>query len=478
MRTVPALALVVLVALAGCNLPAGIGGTDPGTDDGEGTALPDPETDRVGWENGYWHNETLSVSNADGLAADEREAVISRAMARVEYVRDAEFEATVPVDIISRAEFRERDSTNYSAAFRTFDNAKFEALMLIGEDTDSLAVQQGNSGSNVLGFYAPANDSIKIVAESDNPSLDGEGTLAHELVHALQDQRHNLSSLRGDTRDGVNGRNGLIEGEANAVQDRYTARCGGEWSCIEGSEDSQSGVGDDFHWGVYYLNFFPYSDGPGFVEYQLRQGGWDAVDAAFEDPPESAEQVIYPARYTDRDPPADVPLTDTATGEWERVRPDRDRPEYAVFGQSALTSMFAYTLHDEDRQPVVDPRSFVNVEDGSVNTSDPYDYALDVTSGWEGDRLHVYQRDAETNETAYVWRIEWDSPDEAREFVRGYRALLRYWGAESAGGQADTYRISDSNDFGDAFRVDRSGATVTITNAPTVGDLSAVRPEA
>ncbi|MFD1587950.1 Hvo_1808 family surface protein [Halorientalis brevis] len=467
MRKAPWLVLVVLVVLSGCNL---LGGSQ---------APPDPTADVVGWENGHWHNGTLDVTNEDGLNASEREAVVARSMARIEYIRDAEFNQSVPVEIISREEYRAAQAGNYTRTFRTFDNAKFEAMFFVGERRDALAVQRQNMGASVLGYYDPQNGTIKLVADGGQPTLDGEGTLAHELVHALQDQRHNLSTMRASTRDGYNAQNGVVEGEANYVQQRYEDRCGGEWECVDGSSGSQES--SDLHFGIYFLEFFPYSDGPGFVSHLYEQGGWSAVDDAFASPPTSAEQVIYPDRYTDpADDPVAVELRDSATNGWERVRPDPQtpngqRPDYATLGQSALSAMFAYTAYADRGQPVIEPRQFLNVEGGEIDRSDPYDYGLSVTSGWEGDRMHVYRNpDTDANETAYVWRIEWESAGDAREFASGYRQLLRYWGGERTD-RANTWTVPDGNRFADAFRVTRDGATVTVVNAPTVDDLGDVR---
>ncbi|WP_136716764.1 Hvo_1808 family surface protein [Halorientalis salina] len=462
MRKAAWVALAVLVVLAGCNF---LGGS---------SAPSDPEADAIGWENGYWHNETLDVSNEDGLNESEREAVVSRAMARVEYVRDTEFEESVRVEIISREEYRNEQTANYTDRFRTFDNAKFEAMFFVGEDRDSLTVQRETMGSNVLGYYSPANDSIKLVAEDGNPTIDGEGTLAHELVHAMQDQRHNLSSMRAGTRDAYNARNGLVEGEANLIQQRYERRCGGTWECVEG--ESSGGSGGTRHWGITLMEYFPYSDGPGFVATLLDRGGWDAVDAAFDDAPTSSEQVIYPDRYTDsRDDPTRVSLSDSTANGWERVRPDpqrsgTSRPEHATLGQSVLSSMFAYTAFDDEAGALIDRDEFA-----TGDSTDPFDYDLPVTEGWEGDRLHVYRNpDTAADETAYVWRIEWESAAEAEEFARGYRRLLGYYGGQGTS-QADTWRIPEGeNGFADAFRVTRDGSTVTIVNAPTVEDLTDV----
>jgi hypothetical protein len=441
--------------------------------------LADPPSDRLGWEDGYWYNETVPVNATDGLNQTELDIVVARSMARVEHIRQLEFQETVPVSVINRSTYRERyvgGSANYTESFRTFDNVKFETLFLIGERQDSLAVQNTNRGSNVLGFYSPANDTIVVVSESAQPVLNDELTLGHELVHALQDQQFDISRYERPTREVYNAYNGLIEGDARSVELRYKERCGAEWDCLSVPSEG-SGGGGDLHFGVYILNYFPYSDGPGFVDYHQKRGGWDAVNAIYDAPPASAEQVIHPDLYRE-DAPTNVSLTDSNAGDWERVRPEPPRPSqlrpaYASFGQSGVVAMFAYTLYDSaNRSRVVQPDEFLNLEGGQVNSTDPLNYAIDYADGWDGDRLHIYDTPGEDNETAYVWRSVWDSPAEAKEFAAGYRNLLSHWGGERVGSQ-NHWEVT-KGPFRDAFYIEVEGDTVTIVNAPSASDLGDV----
>lgn len=474
-----AVLVALLLVLAGCSsgfagTPADGAATPTVTNatTASGTAPPDPQDDRLGWENGYWANETVKIDRSDGLNETEVAAVVARAMARVERIREREFESTVPVKLISRAEFRNRSAgeQDYTRAFRRFDNAKFEALFLVGENRDSLAVQRSNRGTSVAGFYSPGSDQIVVVYPGDTPNLPGESTLSHELVHALQDQQFGIGDVRPATRDGYNAQNGLIEGEANLIQRRYMANCGGTWSCLPAPESGGSG-GGDFHVGIYVLNFFPYSDGPGFVAFYEDRGGWDRIDAMHDRYPTSSEQVIHPKKYAvEPDPPTEVRLAERAANGWERVRPDGRAP-YATLGQSGMTAMFAYTLYDDYREGgVIERDTFLNAEGDGLNRSDPFEYGLAYTDGWDGDRLHVYQKDGET---AYVWRTSWDSQSEAREFATGYRALLDHWGAREV--RDDVYRVDDGP-FIDSFRLIIDRDTVTVVNAPTTRDLRDLTP--
>jgi hypothetical protein len=490
-----------LLAVVGALLLAGCGGTlAPATDnpatptagpDGPGNATvteaepgdtaengttmadqprPDPETDRLGWENGYWYNDPLAVNNTANLTAEQREAVIARSMARVERVRNLEFNSTVEVSIRSRAN-ASLGGGERSAALREFDNAKFEAAFFIGEEEDSLSVQQESRNQTVAGYYDPESESIVIVSDAATPTLDGEGTLSHELTHAVQDQRLNLSvQRRAETRDGYNGVLGLIEGEANAVQQAYTARCGAEWRCLS-PPDSGGDGGDPSpppNWGTYFLEFFPYSDGPDFIA-SLREGDdWSRVSAAYDDPPRSAQVVIEPDEYGSFEAET-VALADRTGERWERVRPP-DRPDYGTLGRSGLGAMFARTIYDDSNSTsLVAGQEWLNLDGTEVNTTDPLNYDLAVTRGWTGDRLHVYRNG---DELGYVWRIAWESPADAERFADAYRALLSYWGGDRV---AEGVWVIDDGPFADAFRVTVDGSEVTVTNAPTRAELGGVR---
>lgn len=478
MRLRPVL-LAFLIVLAGCssfpytgNGPSatemGTVGTTTSPSETQSTTAAPGNRSGIGRENGYTSDATLSINPNNGLNKTERKAVVSRSMARIESVRQLEFKRSVSVEVHSRKEFKNRGrKQKVSSEFRRFDNAKFEAMFLIGEKKDSLAVQSKSRGQSVLGYYSPKSNSIVIVSNSKTPTLDGESTLAHELTHALQDQHFNLSSYNRNTRDKYNAVNGVIEGGASFVQQKYMSRCGNQWTCLPSSDDGSGGQPPN-DWGVYLLNYFPYADGPEFIEHHKQRGGWDRISRLFSNPPASTEQVITPSKYG-TDAPTNVVLTDRTRNGWTRVRLKSSgrgatHPDYATLGQSALTAMFAQAAFDEYNRSVVIPRRAL------INSgSDSLDYDHPITKGWDGDRLHVYEKNGKTS---YVWKITWDSPKDAKQFTVAYRQLLRHWGGTKVG--TNTWVIKNSP-YADAFSVRVSGDTVTIVNAPTPGALDDVR---
>ena len=474
-RPVAALALAAVLVLAGCTA-----GYQPAST----SAAPEPsgspaDGDPLGYYDGYWHDDSLDVDPESGLTESELEAVVARAMARVQLIRGLRFQEDVEVDLVTREEFREEYGGitvgSPSGPRQRLDNAQHEALFLVGPDEDVVEVRRDNRGDNVLGFYRPGAGDLVLVSESVPATLEDEFTLAHELDHALQDQHFDLSSLEGRTLDETNARNGLVEGDALVVQQAYERRCErGEWQCV-GTESSggQPGVSEDFHFGVYYAGFFPYAEGPSFVRYHREQGGWERVNGLYGDVPTTSAAVVHPSTY-DSGVYGNATVEDRNAPSWERVRVDGGA-SHATVGQAGLTSMFAYTLNDQyaPNRSVIDRSEFINLQDGRLDPRRPFTYDVRYAEGWYADRLHAYENGGRT---AYVWNVTFVDRANATEFERGHERIVEYWGGERratrSGGVVWTF--GEAGPFDGAVWVRVEGSSVTVVKAPSVEALDAV----
>ncbi|MFB6142611.1 MAG: Hvo_1808 family surface protein [Halorientalis sp.] len=435
--------------------------------DAPAQARADPATDRVGWEAGYWHDEPVAVDQTDGLSDGELDAYVGRAMARVEYLRDAEFEESVPVSVISRDEFQSRDGGNDTTeAFAAWNNQVWEALFVDGEDSNVQERLSATYGSSVVGFYSPGDDEIKIVTDSpDSPTIDN-GTLVHELTHALQDQQGRLRAAQqhGGTQDADLAVDGVIEGEANYIETRYARRCGGAWDCVATPQAGSGGSGGDRNLGLLLVILQPYSDGPVYVDHLREQGGWAAVDAAFADPPESTEQVIH---RTD-EAPTPIDYEDRARNGWRTYDVGQNGSD--TVGEASIYTMFWYQARTADADTVA-PASIGRTD----SPFDIYNYDARPSAGWANDRVFPYRRGSgEDAAGGYVWVTEWDTERDAREFERAYGAILRAHDATRSG---NVWTIEDGR-FADAFRVTRDGTRVTVVNGPTPRAVRDIRPPA
>jgi len=455
------------------------------------TASPsDPPDDRLGWENGYWYNESITVDRSDGLNDTELAAVVNRSMARVEEIRRLEFEEQVPVTVISREQFAANQTGGeYSTRTRLHQNTKWEAMFVVNESTDALETQESNRAASVGGFYNPASEQIVVVSENTTSPKLNEITLAQELFHALQGQAFDAYDqpwYPGRTAEEHNAADGLIEGDGNYVDHLYERRCGDAWDCLP-PEESPGGGDRDINVGMFQVTFQPYSDGPALVRQLHEEDGWEAVNDLYENPPASTEQVIHPEKYGE-DAPDYPTVEDASSGGWEVLEMGEGRIDYASFGEAGLATMMWYPSFEASNRAgspqtvVVGYLDHFNFEDGSTDLRaiDPYNYDFPVTDGWDGDRLVPYVTDdsAATGETGYVWKINWDSESDAAQFVDGYEQLLAYHGAEMVENRSNVYRIPEGNEFADAFHVNQDGDTVTIVNAPTVEELEDVHAPA
>jgi hypothetical protein len=431
------LALACCLVLAGCTAPA--------------APSPSPDGEQLGVQNGYAANDTLDVTTEDGLNGSELDAVVARTMARVEVIRGLGFTGTVPVEVISREQFLNRsgrDTTVDTPAERAREQ-RYEAAFLVGEDRTVGAAFDSIYGGSVLGYYSSASNQIVIVSSNETPTVD-RTTLAHELVHALQDQR--LSLLGGaDGPDEAMAQTGVVEGDARYVESRYEQRCGEAWECIDRPESSSAGSIEDRNLGLFLTVYAPYSEGPTFVHRAYQGGGWDAVNDLYVRPPKSSEQLIHPSDYPE-DRPVRVVVPDRSTAAFERATP-------TTVGEATLFAMLW-------QQRAIDRESLTE----NPGPYSAYNYESTPSAGWAGDKLVPYLGE---EGDGYVWKLRWETKRDARQFARAFRGILTNSLNATAEGEG-VYRVPDGP-YEDVFRVTRDGRTVRIVNAPTIEALDEIR---
>lgn len=413
---------------------------------------PDPEDDAIGWEGGYWHDEPITVDQSDGLNASEREAFLSRTMARVEYIRGLEFTERPELEFIDRGELRERRAGSFGLPT---DDQLWEAMWLFGEDTNASRAIAERFGGSVLAYAAEEGSDHVVVVNADpsEPQISA-GVLAHELVHVLQHQQFDLSAprYRRTTLDGEFAKDGIVEGEASYVDQRYAERCGAEWRCVDAPPVGWAGASLEGSWRFHRLTVQPYSDGAHYVATLRDRGGWDAVDAAHADPPESSAAIVHPGLDAAPEP---MTLPDRSTGRWTRVGPPQTVGEVGAY-MTLWRQVTGEGQVDQDGPEVDGPY-------------DRFDYNDSVTAGWANDKLVTY---TDGERRGYVWALRWRTAEDAAAFAAAYRDQLA---TEGANRTAESTWVLEDGPFADAFRVVRSGRTVVVVNGPTEDALSAIR---
>lgn len=329
----------------------------------------------------------LLLGARDDEPAAAPDAAVATIAHRVEALRGLRFEA-VPVPqrvsaAVARREGLEDLDRSYPAARRRADETMLERLGLIepGVDLRSISASLFGEGG-VAGYYDPRSKRLRIVSGAATGSrVLREITLAHELTHALEDQRFGLAPAEGSSDDAALARLALIEGTATVVMERYLPRYFSTEDALGGLLGSVFDTGPDLPRFLQDQLLFPYTGGAEFVQALLGRAGdrWTLVDLADRvRPPDSTEQVLHPDKYLRVEPPLPVAL---------RVRlPGFRRTAAGTWGEFQT-------------------RELVGEE---------------AAAGWGGDRYELWQGPG-GDVLAMRWR--WDGARDAREFAVAARKL-------------------------------------------------------
>jgi hypothetical protein len=225
-------------------------------------------------------------------------------------------------------------------------------------------------------------------------------TYAHEFVHALQDIHYGTQTGLGCDDDAWEedsercaAYQALVEGDASFLELQWFSENATRTDLKEIQEFYNSYESPVFDLAPDFMRedfLFPYTSGQPFVEYLYEQDNWSAIDAAYQTPPVSTEQILHPEKYPDDKPIlVDIPDLAPALGPgWREL----DR------GTMGEWSTYLILAHGLDPQAQIDPST-----------------AQDASAGWGGDAYVVYYNDQE-QATVLVLSSAWDSPQEAEEF--------------------------------------------------------------
>jgi hypothetical protein len=326
---------------------------------------------------------------------DERQPITRTLMTRQELAAylEQDFDEDYPPEEIAR------------------DTRVLEAFDFVPENFDLRRALLELYSSQVLGLYDDEADTFYIVSAGEFELMD-RLTFAHEYVHGLQDQVFDLNTfvdedLLGD--DEVLARMALVEGDASLAMTEYLLAHVAELSAEEMASLMETGTSESdalLEAAPPILRetlLFPYIYGQEFVTV-LQEEGWQAVDAAYADPPRSTEQILHPDKYLDDDEPQAIglpPLADTLGSGWALV-------------ESETLGEFQTNLYLVQQ-----------VDEATARTA---------SQGWDGDRYALYARDTDE---VLVFATIWDSEIDGEEFVDAYRqyAEARYRRVADATGE-------------------------------------------
>jgi hypothetical protein len=360
----------------------------------------------------------------------------------------------VPSRFLTRAQLRQYMETEYTerrvSSALDRNRELYIAMDLLDPTADFAAIALDSAAQNTAGFYTPDQQVLYLVAESVNMFASEEIVYAHEYTHALQDQHFGLARfLREDLNaDQAIAARALIEGDATLVMGAY------QFEEITDSELQymayqasfvEREVIDAVSPSLGVLTFFPYLGGSSFVYTLWVEAGfrWDGVNAAYDNPPVSSEQVMHPEKYLARDMPQIVSVPDLSPvlgKDWQEV--DRD-----VLGEVGI---LAWLFDHLD-----------------------YEVAAGGAAGWDGDAYTLWSDGQGSHVLAL--RSVWDAPGEAVQFFEAFTDYLtrRALGVPQLTLNEPGRRVWEYE--GRAIFLARAGDQVLIVLAPDRAVLDRVR---
>ncbi len=265
----------------------------------------------------------------------------------------------------------------------------------------------------LAGLYMPEHKTMYVASGIKGSDL--ESTLAHELVHALQDQHFGIGKkMKYDPNasESIAAVHALAEGDATSAMfdGLIMMRSGDEGLSGKKATDlpdldpeQMVEMNKKTKKRPRFLSLglvAPYADGMRFVHALRRRGGWAAVDEAWQKPPQSTEQLLHLDKYDAQEPPIAV----------------------AAPSANALGPGFKKTFED-----------VFGEEEGRIALAEWMDVKTSkkAAAGWGGDRLALYE---DGKDKAVAWKIVFDDEKEAEEAMFH---LVTGWGARFGGPTLD-----------------------------------------
>jgi hypothetical protein len=243
---------------------------------------------------------------------EELQATVAEISDFVAAERGVDFLAPVDVELEGEGDFQDRLLADFDEDAEQLRETEvfLEGLGLVEPGVDLVESMRSLLGMGVVGFYDPETDELVVRGAALTPYV--RTTIAHELVHALDDQHLDLDRPEYDEADDEIsfGFSSVVEGNARRVENAYRESLSEQEQADATAEEMA--FGSDADMGdiplvLVDLISAPYALGEPLVADLAALGGEEAVNAAFADPPRTSEQVIDPDRYAAREPAVEVP---------------------------------------------------------------------------------------------------------------------------------------------------------------------------
>lgn len=371
--------------------------------------------------------ETPTTSEAELLRAADAITV------RVGEIRGLEATGPVKKGVKKRDELRavliEKLAEEVSDETIEAEAKFFKRLGVIPQDLDYKKVLLDILTEQIAGFYDQKSKELYIM--EGIPLGLQRPAMAHEIFHAIQDQHFDILAMQEpfstvENSDFALARSALLEGDATVLMFDFSMYEQGQLPqgeatslvdvpfaanlltglsfndllSLEQFAGSFGGAGFDVGDSALArapaifreMLVFPYFAGMRFIVMARSGRTWAEIDAIYEDPPVSTEQILHPEKYFEGDDPVHVSF------DVSKALPGYDRIYDSVLGEFQVLQ-------------IVKAHGVEGVDSAAA------------AAGWDGDRAMAYE--GPDGQVYAVIMTTWDSIDEAEEFFDSTTAIAR-----------------------------------------------------
>jgi len=349
------------------------------------------------------------------------EKLAQRVQDEVASLRGQQFHGSVPVKVADKqtlvAYLKQRTEEEDPPEKLAADERVAKLLGVIPPDMDLLATTYDLLEDQVAGFYDPPSKTFYLMDEM--PKGFAGPILAHELVHALDDQLYDLDSAMEAVKDDSDASEAfrfVVEGSGTTGGNRWTFAHLGDVS-MAGSEglmqEQMASMAKAPDW-LWKPLLGAYMQGAAFLtrSQDVKAGQMLSVEnsdleRAFRDRPRSTEQVLHPEKYWNSEQRDEPRLVKFEVGElpegWSELRSD-------TLGELGLALVVQGPGKPLD---LSNPMAVLEVA-----------YTNEFAEGWGGDRVLLL---GNGNQSWLRLATVWDSERDAGEFYAGmHDALPRF----------------------------------------------------
>lgn len=322
-------------------------------------------------------------------------------------LRGLDFKNAVNRGLLTTDELRAKVEDDFFKDYTredSVDEARLYSLFgWLNADYDLYSLYINLYSEQIAGYYDNITKEMYVIQGKDFTGAE-RMTYAHEFTHVLQDQNYDIQNGLKINDEYCETHSeycyavqALIEGDATVSEQQWLqqyATLDDRKEILQFYASMQSPVFDSAPKFLTESMMFPYLSGMEFVQALYDEAGWRGVDAAYQNPPVSSEQILHPDLYPSEQP-QEVNLPDIASilgTDWRELD-SNEMGEYA-------TRLLLTTGEDEDTR--IDDK-----------------IAAAAAAGWGGDAYTAYWNDS-TNQGILAFHIRWDSVNDAREFTTAF----------------------------------------------------------